>query len=262
MTTPTDLFNAGDLAGATAAASDRVRKAPADGSARLLLAELLLFVGNFERADRMLDALAATDPSAILAVTEFRQLLRAEVARRQVFTDGRVPDFIGGPEPAQRATLALLVALLAGDEVAAAAACLEAEAARVPAPGTTNGTGFSDWRDADDLLGGSLEVLTVSGHYYWVPFHRVVALTPVPPRRPRDLFWRRARLSVADGPEADVYLPVLYPSDPRSELQRLGRETDWLEVTPGLVRGLGQKTFIIGEDGVPVLQLAPVERHA
>ena len=92
-----------------------VRKAPTDIGARVLLAELLAFSGNIERADVVLDACAELDPSAAMAVAEFRQLLRGELARRQLFSDGRVPEFLGEPTAAQRLSLAAIVALRNGD---------------------------------------------------------------------------------------------------------------------------------------------------
>ncbi len=143
---------------------------------------------------------------------------------------------------------------------AAASACAEAEAARPRASIRMGGAAFDDWRDADDLLCGSLEVLTTTGKYFWIPFEAVTALQPHPVRRPRDLFLRRASLSVADGPHGDVYLPVLYPApDTVSDQCRLGRATEWVDGHPGAVRGVGQKMFLLGQEGVPMLQLGAVE---
>lgn len=256
---PIELFNAGRLDEALAAATEHVRKSPADTAARLRLAEFLLFQDAFDRIDRLLDTIGAMDAATMPVVVEFRQVLRAEIARRQLFTDGRVPDFVGGPAGAQRAALSAVIALRDGDVAGAASACAEAEAARQPAPGRMGATSFHDWRDADDVLGGSLEVLTAAGQYYWIPFNRIASLQPAPPHRPRDLFWRPARLSVADGPEGDVFLPVIYPpSGETSVAHRLGRQTDWVEPAPGLVRGVGQKTFLVGDEGVAMLELGPI----
>ena len=105
------LFREGKLAEAVAAANAAVRKTPADVGARVLLAELLLFSGNIERADTVLDACADIDVTAAVMVAEFRQLLRGEIARRQLFSEGRVPEFLGEPTAAQRLALAALVAM-------------------------------------------------------------------------------------------------------------------------------------------------------
>ena len=163
------LFRAGKLDDAVAAAQAALRKAPTDLNARVLLGELLAFTGNLERADVVLDAASAIDPTTALVVAEFRQLIRADMARRQLFRDGRVPEFLADPTEAQRLQLAALVALRAGDMAEAARQAEAAEAARPRAPGKHGDAAFDDLRDADDLLAGSFEVLTTTGKYFWIP---------------------------------------------------------------------------------------------
>src|ERR1700710_1451452 len=129
------LFHAGKLADAVAAANAAVRKAPADLAPRVLLAELLLFAGNLERADVILDAGSAVDPQAAVVIAEFRQLLRAEVARRQQRRDGRLPEFLGEPTSALALTLRAFIALKAGNAAETAVLAAQAEALRPPAAG-------------------------------------------------------------------------------------------------------------------------------
>ncbi|WP_238578844.1 tetratricopeptide repeat protein, partial [Inquilinus limosus] len=122
LTKAGELFREGALQAAIEAANAAVKAAPADTGARILLAELLLFAGNLERADTLLDATSTVDPSAALMVSEFRQLLRGEMSRRQVLSEGRPPEFLGQPTPTQAHLLQALVALRAGDRAAAAEA--------------------------------------------------------------------------------------------------------------------------------------------
>jgi type VI secretion system protein ImpE len=250
------LFRAGKLDDAVVAAQAALRKAPTDLNARVLLGELLAFTGNLERADVVLDAASAIDPTTALVVAEFRQLIRADMARRQLFRDGRVPEFLADPTEVQRLQLAALVALRAGDTAEASRQAEAAEAMRPRAPGKHGDADFDDLRDADDLLAGSFEVLTTTGKYFWIPTERVVSLEFHAPKRPRDLLWRRASMSVAAGPDGDVYIPAIYVSDdPLSDPLRLGRETDWRETDGSPVRGVGQRLFIVGEDAVPMMDL-------
>jgi len=72
-------------------------------------------------------------------VAEFRQLLRGETARRQLFSQGRVPEFLGEPTAAQRLSLAAMVALRDGDAAGAGKLVEQAEAARVHPAGSTAG---------------------------------------------------------------------------------------------------------------------------
>jgi type VI secretion system protein ImpE len=253
--TAASLFRAGKLNDALAAAQAALRKAPTDLGARVLLAELLAFSGNLERADVILDAASTIDPSSAVVVAEFRQLVRADMARRQLFRDGRVPEFLGEPTDTQRLQLAALVALRAGDLAEAATQAAGAEAVRPHASGSHNGTPFDDFRDVDDLLAGSVEVLTTTGKYYWIPTERLISVTLHPPKRPRDLLWRRASMSVDAGPDGDVYIPVVYAGDDLSEVHRLGRETDWQQAEGGPVRGVGQRVFLLGEDDVAIMEL-------
>ena len=250
------LFHAGKLDDAIAAAQAALRKAPTDINARVLLGELLAFTGNLERADVVLDAASAIDPSTALVIAEFRQLVRADMARRQLFRDGRVPEFLADPTETQRLQLAALVALRGGDLAEAMRQAEAAEAARPRAPGRHGDAAFDDLRDADDLLAGSFEVLTTTGKYFWIPTERVQTLEFHPPKRPRDLLWRRASMSVAQGPDGEVYLPAVYAADePMTDALRLGRETDWRQAEGGPVRGVGQRLFIVGEDAVPMMEL-------
>jgi type VI secretion system protein ImpE len=256
--TPGALFQAGRLDDAIAAANAAVRAAPAEAGPRLLLAELLLFQGNAQRADTLLDALTTMEPAVAVPVAAFRQLLRAEEARRQVWMDGRVPEFLGAPPGHVMRLLEALVALRAGDAPAAARLAAEAEAARPPASGTLNGVAFDDFRDADDLCAGYFEVLTTTGKYFWIPTERIIEAEFHPPQRPRDLFWRRVTMSVREGPEGDVFIPALYlPHDAaQPDPIRLGRATDWTGGEGGPVRGLGQRMFLVGEEGRTVMELA------
>ncbi len=257
-TTAGQLFRDGRLDEAVEAAGRAVARAPSEIGARMLFAELLLFTGDFERADTALAAAEAVDPAGALVVAEFRQLLRAASARRQLAADGRLPAFLGAPTQAQTHTLEALVALRGGDHEAAGRAAASAEAARPAAPGTGNGVAFADFRDADDLCSGSFEVLTTTGIYYWIPTERVLSADFHPPKRPRDLFWRRCTMSVREGPEGDVYIPVLYETAAALEDGlRLGRGTDWSDADP--VRGVGQRTFLAGDEAMPVTALESLE---
>ena len=252
------LFRQGRLSDAVAAANAAVRRAPTDLGARLLLAELLVFAGNLERADVILDACGDLDPSVAVVVAEFRQLVRGEVARRQVFRDGRVPEFLGEPTAAQRASLKAILATRDGDTAEAGRQVSLAEADR-PHPGGTGPNGaFADLRDADDVVGGSFEVITTTGKYFWIPAERVSLLQFHPPRRPRDLYWRRTTMEVAGGPDGEVYIPAIYATgtDPVEDELRLGRATDWRqsgEAAP--VRGVGAVTMLVGEVSATVMEL-------
>lgn len=256
MTTAGDAFRAGDLTAALAAATAAVKAAPADGDARWLLAELMLFAGEAERADRMLDAAALHEPNP--AVLEFRKLLRAEVVRGQVLGEGRAPKYQGDDAtPAQQAALRARVLLRAGEIAPAQAAAEEIEALRSRTPGSVDGTPFDDLRDIDDLFAAEIEILTTAGEHMLVPVARLRALTFDPPRRPRDLFWRRCTIELKDGTEGVVFLPALYPGA-QAETEaalKLGRATEWTDPAAGPVRGRGQRMLLVGDEAMTLASI-------
>ena len=170
-----------------------------------------------------------------------------------------MPEFLGDPPPAAAATLAALVALRAGDMDEAALCVATAEADRPRAPGLLDGAAaFDDLRDVDDLCCSHFEVLTTTGKYFWIPVERIESVEFHAPKRPRDLYWRRASMVVRDGPDGDVYVPVTYASDDAAltDPLRLGRETAWRQDGTGPVRGVGQRVFLVGEEARGILEIS------
>jgi len=259
MTQAGDAFRGGDLPGALAAATAAVKAAPADADARWLLAELMLFAGEAERADRMLDAAALREPSPV--VLEFRKLLRAEVMRGQVLGEGRAPKYQGDDATeAQQAALRARVLLRAGDAEGATAAAAEIEALRPRTPGRADGRAFDDLRDIDDLFAAEIEVLTTAGEHMLVPVERVRSLSFDPPRRPRDLCWRRCSIDLKDGTEGIVYMPALYPGGPQESeaALKLGRATEWTDPDAGPVRGRGQRMLLLGDEAMSLSAITSI----
>lgn len=252
-------FEAGKLQDAIQAMNAEVRAKPGDVDKRGFLAELLCFESNLERADKMLDLMGTQDPQAALGLSLFRQQIRAEMARREFFADGRVPEFLGDPPEHLKLHLEASIALKDGDVATAGKLLADAEEQRPKVSGTCNGTAFDDIRDLDDMTAGFFEVLTSTGKYFWVPIDRVNVVEFRKPERTRDLYWRRALMEVEGGPDGEVFLPAIYPTEPEpdDERIRLGRATDWVGEAP--TRGVGQRTFLIGDAAVPIMEIGKIE---
>src|SRR5258708_5422333 len=89
------LFKAGQLAEAIAAQAGGGKSNRADQNRRLFLFELLAFAGEIDRARKQLDVLNYEEPEILAAIVSYRQNLDAEAARREVFTAGKAPQFLG-----------------------------------------------------------------------------------------------------------------------------------------------------------------------
>jgi type VI secretion system protein ImpE len=253
-----DLFRAGRLKDALAAVQQEVRDRPTDTDRRWLLVELLCLDARLDKADAQLEILAMQSPDAAAGVALLRQVVRAEQARRQFETDGRVPEFLGGV-PGERLSARLRAAALlrSGDARGAAEAVAAADKDRAPLAGECDGKPFADFRDLDDLTADVFEVLTSTGKFYWVPMERVVSVEFKPPARPRDLLWRRAQMEVRDGPEGEVYVAAVYAATDAAagEAAMLGRSTDWRGGDGSPVRGIGQRTLLVDDDARPLLEI-------
>jgi type VI secretion system protein ImpE len=255
-----ELYQAGQLREAVTAAVAAVKQHPNDMGRRGLLCELLCFAGDLERADVQLDVIGHQDPQAALGVGLFRQLVRAEQARREFFTSGRVPEFLEPPSGVLRFHVEASIHLREGRPQEAAKILGQAEEERTKLSGTCDGRPFTDLRDLDDLTAPFFETLTSNGKYYWIPMEKVEVIEFRPPARPRDLLWQRVHMVVRGGPDGEVYLPTLYAGS-HTDLDdrvRLGRATDWKGGSGEPVRGVGQRTFLVGDDSRPVLEIKEI----
>ena len=245
MESPHDHLTAGRLDAALAAARDVVKAKPSDLEARWLLAELLVLGGELERADQQLDTLMNLEPRASVTAVPLRQLIRAETARREFFSAGRVPELLDGVDAGLKARLEAFVLAREGDRAGAGRVVEEAERNRPPVAGTLDGRAFTDFRDLDDITAEVFEVLTHTGKYYWIPMARVERIDFAPPERPLDLLWRKARMVVRDAFDAEVHLPAIYGSVAEADdASRLGRRTDWLGAEGEVIVGVGRRTFV------------------
>ena len=264
--TPMELYESGQLTEAVEASLALVKSKPADVGFRFQLAELSCVAGDLDRADRQLDTVTNQDPKAAVGAALLRQLVRAELGRRECFYEGRVPEFLGEPSPRLKSYLEALT-LARGGDVAAAAAIIAplTDEKNLNAPIEVNGSEVDDIRDLDDLLSPVLEVHTTTGKYFWVDWNQILNLEVHPPKRPFDLLWRQASLSIESGPDGEIYLPAIFLEPDRdasadANLQ-LGRGTDWVDSGEGIVRGRGQKMLLVGDNDIPIMELQSIRRE-
>lgn len=261
-----EYYRAGQLAKATEAALGEVKADPGDAAKRCFLADLLCFAGDLERAERHLDAAAQLDSTRGMAVALRRQLLRAEQARRQCFTAGRLPELIDQPSPELRLRLQAAIALRDDDLDAVGKFLAEAELKRTVVSGICNDRPFDGFSDLDELTSSFFEVFTATGKYYWIAADVVDRFEFVAPVTVQDLLWRTARMALRQGAAALdglVYLPTLYHGSYASgdDQVKLGRMTDWVGGEKAPYRGRGQRVFEVGGIEVPILELRRVEFH-
>ncbi len=240
-----ELLTTGNLTQAIEQAQQDVRSRPLDSACRMLLFELLCFVGQWDRAALQLETLEQLADLAAGDLALCRELLSAQGERQRFLSAGRPPRFLIDPPPTVATTLDAWDRLRAGEVAEAAGRLDRAEAERVPPRGRLGEARFEDFRDTDDALAAVLEAFA-RGVYYWVPWEDIQFLDVQPPRCLRDLLWAKARIVLAQGILGEIYVPCLYADSAAhsDDLIRLGRKTDWVDAGCGLSRGVGLKTFL------------------
>jgi type VI secretion system protein ImpE len=227
--TPLALYREGKLREAIKALGDELKSNPLDAKRRAFLFELLVFAGEYDRAEKQLDVLAGANAGAAAGTLLYRSALHAERTRQSMFANRETPP-------------------------------IKQEGVY---PGVWNGTAFNEFRDSDPRIGTNLEVF-LAGSYTWIPVHYLRRLEIEPPANLRDLMWARARVETSADFRlrelGEVLLPVLCPLSSRhqDETVQLGRESAW---EPDEAHGeipYGAKIFLIDGAEVPLLEIRSV----
>lgn len=253
------LLSTGDLNGAIQAALGVVKAKPTDITARTFLFELSLFSGDWERAERQLDAIGHQDVKAMVGSLIYRQCLAAERKRSDYFAKSLKPEFLADPPDYIYGLLMANNRVREGNLAEALEIFDKTEEDRPALACTVNGQTKADFRDYNDLTSCVLEVF-IKDSYLWIPLEQIVKITFQEPKSLRDLFWMQAELETANGTNGEVLVPTLYADSYRSDNDqiRLGRATDWRHVGEEIYIGQGTKLFFIDGKDEPILDLREI----
>ena len=245
-----------------------VRKAPADVTKRIFLFQLLSVMGQWDRALKQLNVARDMDDSATMMAQTYQEALSCEVLRQSVFAGERSPLIFGEPEPWIAPLIESLRALAKGEQKASdelrqqAFDDAPATSGQLTLRGHAKATSDAaeedaaeesaesfEWiADADPRFGPVFEAI-INGRYYWIPYSCVQRIDIDPPADLRDFVWLPAHFCWANGGEVVGLIPTRYPGSESAadDTVRLARRTDWVEQSPDLFFGLGQR--IVATDG-------------
>lgn len=260
MTAAEEKLRGGDLAACLADLQAEVRHNPAEPKPRIFLAQLLMVLGEWDRALTQLKVVSEMDASAIPMTRAYEAAIQCERLRASILQGERSPVIFGDPEPWLALVVQALTVLAAGRSEQADAIRAEAFEAAPTTAGSVNGTEFEWIADADSRLGPVLEVL-LNGAYYWVPFHRIAAIRFESPADLRDLVWLPAQFTWANGGEALGFVPTRYAGTENAEdsALRLSRKTEWTPIGSEAFAGRGQRVFATSADDVPLLEVRELQ---
>lgn len=259
MTTAQELLAQGDPKAALAALQQQVRTKAHDAKLRTFLFQLLAVLGQWQRALDQLQVCGELDAGTLAMVNTYRTALQCEAVREAVFAGTTVPHAFGRP---QNWVALLAQALQAEGQGDAAQAAALREMAFEQAPvtaGTIDGQPFEWIADADSCLGPVLEVI-INGRYGWVPFSAMQRVAFEAPADLRDLVWTPAQIMFANGGETVALVPTRYAGSAATGdgLLQLARRTDWLELSGGQYKGLGQRVLSTSGNEIGLLEVREI----
>ncbi|HEX3152179.1 MAG TPA: type VI secretion system accessory protein TagJ [Gemmataceae bacterium] len=252
---PIELFHEARLTEAIAAQKWVVAASPNDIGERLLLCDLLAMNGERDQVRQQLDTIFDVPAEVREYIAEWRTLLKGDNSRQ----NGCLPEFLVNGSTHLAPRIAILTSLIAGDEEHAILELDEAEEMAPWIEGHIDGRGFDGWRDVDDLLGPTLEVLH-GNNYCWVDMNQIRKLRLEDGEELRDILYKPATLWLVDGSKHEVFIPGLYVGSAKHEDEgiRTGAGIDYVE-EHGITRALGGRTFLFGEEELTLAEFRQVE---
>ncbi len=255
-----ELIRAGRLADARAQLIADVKATPGDAAKRTLLFQVLLFLGEFEKAERHLDTLALQDPDRESGVQVYRNLLQAEKDRLLVVAGKERPTFLPETPPCLELYFDGWEKIQAGKIEDAVTVFSEIARDLGPVKGKVNGRPFTGLTDTDALLSYFLEAI-VHERYVWIPFSAIREIIHPPPVSLFDLIWAPGTVTTWEGLTLNCFLPVLYANSFSHEDDRvkLGRMTDWLHLGGPFSTARGQHMYDFGDQEISLLEIQDVQ---
>jgi type VI secretion system protein ImpE len=256
MMTAKELIKAGRLSEARSVLTQEVKSAPADTGRRTLLFQVLALLGEWDKAAKHLDLVSTQDPTRVVGVQAYLNMVKAEQERVRVMSGELLPSPLPDVPPYFDRYMVYLKALGDGKSEEARELLLEIDAAIPAVSGTVNGRPFEGMSDTDSRLYPFLEAF-VHERYVWIPFEAIRELVVNEARSSLDLIWAAASVTTWEGLSVNCALPVLYPGTHLhgDEQVKAGRVTDWAPLGSGLSRGAGQHVFQVGDEEMAILEI-------
>ena len=254
-----DCFREGNLGGALEELQNQIRNHPENSGYRVFLFQLLAILGPWKRALSQLDVLDNLEQSTWPMVHIYREAIRCEILRADVFAGRRKPMIFG--EPPQWMAMLLESLRLIGEAQYGPAVALRDQAfeSAAESSGTIDEQPFSWIADADSRLGPVLEII-LNGRYFWAPIQQIRAIKMTAVTDLRDLVWLPAHFTWVNGGEVFGLIPTRYPGSETAQDTsiQLARRTEWIELAEGVLQGLGQRMLATDQDEYPLLDIRSV----
>lgn len=255
-----EILREGNPKEALAKLQEQVRNNPANAEYRTFLFQLLSLLGDWDRAMTQLSVVADLDAGTLAMVQTYREALRCEALRADIFAGKRSPLLFG--EPQEWVALLLESLRLGADGKITESQDLRSQAfeAAPATSGSLDGKPFAWISDADPRMGPILEAI-INGQYYWVPMHQIRSIHVEEPADLRDMVWMPAYFTWSNGGETVGLIPTRYPGTEISDdpLLLMSRKTEWIDKGAELYLGLGQRMLTTDEGEYSLMDIREVQ---
>ncbi len=254
-----DYFKSGRLSDAREQLIKEVKSSPTDLDKRTFLFQILAFCGEWNKAERHLDLIAAQDPERETGVQVYKNLIQGEKERMEVFNGNSRPSFLPSV-PSYTDIYYDAMGKLAENKIDEAKELFDQpEEQRPVVAGTINGKSFTGFGDTDTSVSFFIEAIAHE-RYVCIPVESIGELTISSPETLFDLIWISANIITHHGLTMNCFLPVSYTGSflHDDDRVRLGKMTDWASLGGPYSKGSGQHVFQIGEEEIPILEIGKV----
>jgi len=220
-----------------------IRQKPNVLEYRVYYFQLLSLTGQWQKALPQLQVCAQLDAKTLPMAQAYREALRCELMREEIFAGKRIPQVLGQP-PEWLGMLIEAQHQLAEGKVAESQALRAAAMEAAPTTaGTVNGEAFEWICDGDSRLGPVVEAI-VNGQYYWIPFSQFREIKVDAPEDLRDMVWAPAKFTFVNEGSTVAMIPTRYiGTQTQDDDFKLSRKTTWTEVDADTYTGLGQRVL-------------------
>lgn len=226
-----------------------IRKQPTVIEKRLFLFQLMVVMGEWQRALQQLQVCVGLDKEMASVAHIYGDLVRSEFYRNKVFSGEISPRFLQEPPTWCAGFLRSLVlqaqnSVEKADQVRSEALNQIPECSGVIYDRDNNQYTFAWLIDADSRLGPIIELI-LNGQYMWLALNQIKKIRIEPPYNLCDVVWVAAEITLKNGDEVSAFVPVRYPhSETANDGVKLARITTWCDVGATATIGMGQRMWM------------------
>lgn len=250
------LILSGELQQAREELTAGVKKSPSNHALRAMLFQVLLFLGELEKAQIHLNIIGSGSQAAQTGHRVYSDLILAEKERREVFQMKQKPSFLPDVPDYLDDYLNAIENIRGKDYDHALELIKKIDIHRPEIKGTINNKPFSSFNDTDIFFSCFIEIFEYE-RYLLIPVESIREIIIEPPRTLFDLIWIKGNITTWNNMTIGCFLPVLYPESylHDNDMIKMGKLTDWETICGTFSKAAGQHVYQTDDKDIPILEI-------